>query len=138
MSCKDNDNIDKENNAEVTQVSVPTDDAKLPDALEPQQPVEVKQEVEMTWADSLIVQYINKSDNPLFSMTRTDSIPITWMLDRREQTDTAFYLIYQLAHSFEHHLVPDAWLYMDSLSKTIYEYDIATEIIRKWKNQTNS
>lgn len=85
------------------------------------------------WADSLIIGYINRTDNEMIQATRSDSIPIEWMFDRTEQTDSAKYLVFQLGHSFEHKYITDGWLYIDSLTKAVYEYDIANDSLIKWR-----
>src|SRR5215470_10406188 len=63
------------------------------------------------WADSLIIGYIDRTDNEMIKATRSDSIPIEWMFDRAEQTDSAKYLVFQLGHSFEHKYITDGWLF---------------------------
>lgn len=103
---------------------------KLPEENKPKEK-ELKA-YKMAWADSLIVQYIRNTKNEFVVMARNDKVPIDWMLDRRERTDTADYLIYEISHSFEGRTIADAWLYIDSLTKTIYEYDVAADSLIRW------
>lgn len=80
------------------------------------------------WVDKLIVDYIEHSENELIRIVKTDSsVHLSWIFDRVEKTDTATYLIYRLGHSFEHRYVTEAWLYIDSNTKTLHEYDIAND-----------
>lgn len=86
----------------------------------------------MNWSDSLIVQYINQSQDETMVAARKDTIPLTWMLDSRKHTDTAEFLIYQLGHSYEDRFMTDTWLYIDSLTKAVYEYDLPADSLIRW------
>ena len=84
----------------------------------------------LQWADSLVTGYIQRSNT--FAQTfNKDSVQ--FHLDRRETTDSANYLVYQLGHSTESSFTTDQWLYIDSAKKTVYEYDIVDDRLVKWK-----
>jgi hypothetical protein len=87
----------------------------------------------LTWADSLIIGYINQTDNEVIKAARKDSIPVEWMFDRAENTDSAKYFVFQLGHSFENKYITDSWLYIDSMTKSVNEYDIARDSLIKWR-----
>jgi len=90
-----------------------------------------KQRIVLDWKDSLIVKYINNSSSELIKIARQDTIPIEWMT-QTEIRNGVKYVMVQIGHSFEHHFVANGWIYIDSLKKTIYEYDLANDTIIKW------
>lgn len=80
------------------------------------------------WVNNLIADYIEHGNNELVRTAKTDtSIHLSWIFDRTEKADTATYLIYRLGHSFEQRYVTEAWLYIDSNKRMLYEYDIAND-----------
>ena len=85
-----------------------------------------------SWATQLIERYIRQTDNEIIRAARQDRIPMTW-ISSKENSDTAIYFIIQIGHSFENKRVPDGWLYIDSLTRNLYELDIATEKRTLWK-----
>lgn len=82
------------------------------------------------WTDSLIKDYISHSST---FAHEADKDSLVYFLDRRENTDSARYLVYQLGHSTENRFSTDQWLYIDSLTRTIYEYDVVDDKLVKWK-----
>ncbi|MFL5811836.1 MAG: hypothetical protein ACJ749_20100 [Flavisolibacter sp.] len=84
------------------------------------------------WVDSAIMRYINQTNNELIKMNRGDSTPIEWLFDRTEETDSATYLVFHLGHSFEYKYITDSWLYIDSSTRAIYEYDVAKDSLMRW------
>ena len=86
----------------------------------------------VTWVDSLVMKYISQTNDTLIKLARRDNIPVEWMLDRTEITDTTKYLVFQIGHSFEHKFITDKWLYIDSLTRNIYEYDLLNDSLIRW------
>lgn len=86
----------------------------------------------VSWVDSLVMKYINQTNDTIIKLARRDNIPVEWMLDRTENTDTAKYLVFQIGHSFEHKFLTDKWLYIDSLTRNIYEYDLPNDSLIRW------
>ena len=86
----------------------------------------------VTWVDSLVMKYISQTNDTLITLARRENIPVEWMLDRTENTDTAKYLVFQIGHSFEHKFITDKWLYIDSLTRNIYEYDLPNDSLIRW------
>jgi hypothetical protein len=86
----------------------------------------------VTWVDSLVMKYINQTNDTLIKLARRDSIPVEWMLDRTEITGTTKYLVFQIGHSFEYRFITDKWLYIDSLTRNIYEYDLSSDSLIRW------
>jgi len=91
------------------------------------------------WYDELIIKYINQSDNEFIKLSKKNSIKIQWLLDNIEETDTAKYLIFHLGHDVSDkggknkRFVTDAWIYIDSLKRKIYEYDMPNDTLIEWK-----
>jgi hypothetical protein len=84
----------------------------------------------LNWADGLAAQYIRRSDDPSILQAVSDS-SIAWLWDRLLHTDTADYIVLQLGHD-EHSgdkriFATDRWLYVDTLSRKVYEYDIPND-----------
>jgi hypothetical protein len=91
------------------------------------------------WADKLVQDYINHSNNELIkSEPKKD---VKWTLDNIRNTDTAKYLVFHIGHeSFDvnngdtccYRFTTDEWIYIDSLRKSVYEYDLAKDKLNKW------
>jgi hypothetical protein len=95
---------------------------------------------QVNWYDALIMNHIKKSDNPLIKSSRQDTaIRIEWLLDRIENSDTAKYLIFNVGHELvdegntNPRFVTDGWVYIDSLTRKIYEYDLPNDSLIKWE-----
>jgi len=60
-------------------------------------------------------------------------------LDDVNVTDTAKYFIFHLGHDVadkggkNKRFVTDAWIYIDSLKRKIYEYDLPNDTLIEWK-----
>lgn len=81
------------------------------------------------WADSLIMIYIEKNQ---YRLKEVDGIPISYIKDidiRNNRT----YGVARIGHSFEHRYVTDQWIFIDSISKDIYEYDLVNDSLIPWK-----
>jgi|SRR6218665_200250 len=88
---------------------------------------------DMNWRDSLVVDYITNGGNAIVKATRKEGLNIEWMDNGMQETDSANYYTYQLGHSFEGRFVTDAWIYIDSAKRKLFEYDVAEEKLLKWK-----
>ena len=89
--------------------------------------------------DSLILKYIRHTNNPLIRLALKHTISEEWLLDKIENTDSAKFFIYHIGHDIEdsqgtnRRFVTDAWLYIDSLKRKIYEYDLPNDRLIEWK-----
>lgn len=89
--------------------------------------------------DTLILEYINTTNNELIKMAVKDNLSEEWLLDRIENTDTAKYYIFQIGHDVSDsgntnpRFVTDGWIYIDSLTRKIYEYDLPNDSLIEWK-----
>ena len=90
------------------------------------------------WTDPLMINYINHSDNELIRMARKDKISEEWLFDQMIKTDTAKYFVFQIGHDVmdagetNKRFITDAWVYIDSLTNTIYEYDLPNDRLIRW------
>ena len=84
------------------------------------------------WTKELVYKYIRETDNELIGQNRKDSMEMSWLEDRKEVTDSATYFICHIGHSFEHNFVTDGWVYIDSASRKIYEFDVPAEKLVEW------
>jgi uncharacterized protein YxeA len=93
------------------------------------------------WYDGLIVEYIKKSDNKLIKLSFKNNERIEWLLDRTEKTDSTNYFIFNIGHDVsekdgsEQRFVSEGWIYIDSISKKIYEYDLPNDSLIHWKKK---
>lgn len=95
------------------------------------------------WYDDLIVNYLKNSDNELIKIAIKNNDRIEWLLDRTEKTDSTNYYIFNIGQDVydegktNKRFSSDGWLYIDSLSKKIYEYDLPNDSLIEWKNKHN-
>lgn len=131
FSCGQN-NISIRNNQDsaliTTSVSKPNNPATLDNT----------QLYSKNWYDSLVLYYIKHTDNELIRLASKDTIPEEWLLDRIENTDTARYLVFQIGHGvvdegdLNKRFITDGWIYIDSLKRKIFEYNLPNEKLIEW------
>lgn len=100
--------------------------------------LQAMQDTSPGWTDGLLMNYLARTGNELIRQAREDSIPLEWMMDRLEDTDTAAYFVFHVGHTvaddgMNRRFVTDAWVYIDSLTRKIYEYDVANDSLVEWK-----
>jgi hypothetical protein len=87
------------------------------------------------WADALVTRYITLSDNEGVQYAAKDS-SITWIWDQLLDTDSAQYLVCHLGHDYEdedgRRFITDGWLYIDTLTRRLYEYDVPDDSLIMW------
>ncbi|WP_212003196.1 hypothetical protein [Chitinophaga sp. HK235] len=90
-----------------------------------------------SWTDSLLIEFVKSTDNQLIRYAAKDS-SIRWMMDQVETTDSAVYMIFHLGHHMEEadhsdpRFVTDGWVYIDTLTRKVYEYDAAADSLKRW------
>jgi protein involved in sex pheromone biosynthesis len=95
------------------------------------------------WYDKLIADYIKNCDNELIKAQLNSKTRIEWLLDRTEKTDSTNYYIFNIGQDvFEEdgsnlRFTSNGWIYIDSISKKIYEYDLPNDSLIVWKNKHN-
>jgi hypothetical protein len=91
----------------------------------------------LNWADGLAAEYIQRSDDPSIQQAVTDSA-MQWIWDRLLHTDTAAFIVLRLGHDEingdKHIFATDRWLYIDTLSRKMYEYDVPNDSLVTWEH----
>ena len=86
----------------------------------------------------MIEDYIHNSNNALIRQSLKNKISEEWLFDQTINTDTAKYFTFQIGHDVEdkkeknRRFVNDQWIYIDSSTKHLYEYDVASDSLIRW------
>ena len=98
----------------------------------------LKTTTEEFWIDSLIENYVIQSKSPLINISQNKKVSEQWIFDQTINTDTANFLVFQIGHDeldngrTNKRFVTDKWVYVDSLKKRLYEYDITSDSLTLW------
>jgi hypothetical protein len=94
----------------------------------------------LDWCNDLIRDYIARSKDEFLVLDRQDtSVHFEWYVDRIENENGKKFMIFHLGHEVSDEgntnvrFVTSGWLYIDSLSRKLYVYDIAKDTIVLWK-----
>jgi hypothetical protein len=79
------------------------------------------------WRDSLITEFIRTTKSSLVKATREAGGKFEWMNDGIQRREGVVYYRYQLGHSSENKFNTDAWLYIDTMKRRLYEYDLVED-----------
>jgi hypothetical protein len=85
------------------------------------------------WADDFIIDYLEHNSERL---TEVDGHPVTYMKDAAIREGRKYAMV-KIGHSFEHRYVTDQWIFIDSLTKEIYEYDLPNDSLILWTGNEN-
>ncbi|HNP69197.1 MAG TPA: hypothetical protein PKH16_14915 [Aequorivita sp.] len=80
------------------------------------------------WADDYIIDYLENNSERL---TEVDGYPISYIKETTTRQGRKYAMV-KIGHSFEHRYVTDQWIFIDSLSKDIYEYDLPNDSLIPW------
>jgi hypothetical protein len=95
--------------------------------------------VTRTWTDTILADYIKNTNNKLIRLALKDTFPEEWLFDRLENWDTTIYLVFHIGHDFldkgnmNKRFITDGWVYIDSFSRKLYEYDLPKDTLIEWK-----
>ena len=123
-----------------------TDKTRIDSVLLKNQDSESKAELETkskseNWYDDIAENYIKNSDNELIKISLKNKEKVEWLLDRTEKTDSTNFYIFNIGQDVtdENNTNPrfssDGWIYIDSISKKVYEYDLPNDTIILWKKK---
>ncbi len=90
------------------------------------------------WVDSLILLYVRNSGNEIVQAAIANNFKVQWLFDDDIHTDTAVYRICRVGHDMTDEdgtslrFVTDQWLYIDTVTRRCYEYDVATDSLVPW------
>lgn len=86
----------------------------------------------------LIKHYIRYSENALIKQARSMGIEEECLFDQVVTTDTAVYYSIQIGHDvtdgggMNPRFVTDQWIYIDTVKRELYEYDLPNDELSKW------
>jgi hypothetical protein len=87
--------------------------------------------------DSILNDYFRYSDNDLVSLARKDNLVEEALFDKKEKKDSINFYVFQIGHNVTDgdgkRFITDSWIYIDSVTQKIYEYDIANDSLAKWE-----
>ncbi|HVA97306.1 MAG TPA: hypothetical protein VNG53_00305 [Bacteroidia bacterium] len=101
--------------------------------------IDTTQIIAKNWADTLIKYYISCTKNDMIKIAIQDNISEKWIFDQMINTDTAKYFRFQIGHDVSDsggmnlRFTTDSWIYIDSVTKKIYEYDLPNDSLTEWK-----
>ena len=81
------------------------------------------------WADKYIIKYMESNKDRL---TKVDGFPVTYVKETTKR-DERKYAMVKIGHSFEQRYITDQWIFIDSLTKEIYELDLENDSLILWK-----
>lgn len=88
----------------------------------------------LNWIDSVAYVALQSSTNPLFQYELKDS-SIIWHWDDLVVSDSAAYIALQVGHREDDdefpHFATSGWLYVDTLSRDVYEYRVDIDSLIK-------
>lgn len=90
------------------------------------------------WYDPIVSHYIQQSDRELIKAHRKNGDHIEWLLDSTQKTDSTNYYIFNIGQTVTDEcqtnprFSSDGWIYVDSLSKKVYEYDLPNDRLVLW------
>ncbi|WP_298733348.1 hypothetical protein [uncultured Chitinophaga sp.] len=89
----------------------------------------------LNWIDGLTAGYIDASEDPSIQQALSDST-MQWTWDRLLHTDTAAFVVIRVGHDEFNGdgkiFATDRWLYVDTLSRSMYEYDVPNDSLIRW------
>ncbi len=85
------------------------------------------------WADKYINKYLESNKDRL---TEIDGQPVTYIKETSVRNERNYAMV-KIGHRFENKFVTDQRLFIDSLTKEIYEYDLVKDSLILWKEIAN-
>ena len=85
------------------------------------------------WADEYIIKYLEVNKH---NLTEVEGYPVTYIKETTERNERNYAMV-KIGHSFEHRYVTDQLIFIDSLTKEIYEFDLAKDSLILWKELPN-
>lgn len=91
------------------------------------------------WQDDLIVDYIKNSEKDLIKIHFKNKDKLQWILDSTEKNDSTQFYIYKIGVDVTDEdgsslrFSSCGWVYLDSVKRKLYEYDLPNEQLIEWK-----
>ncbi len=104
-------------------------------------PIEKETQQKSHWSAPLIQEYINSSDNVFMTQARKYSLDTEWLFDQvmNSDSDSTPYYVFQIGRTvmdspqINARYVTDVWLYIDTVSRQVYEYDLPADSLIPWR-----
>lgn len=102
-----------------------------------QSPKDIK--VFNNWKDELISDYVKNSKKELIKVHFKAKDQLEWFLDRTQKNDSTQFYIYNIGvdvaeeDGSEPRFSSCGWVYLDSVKRKLYEYDLPNDTIVEWK-----
>lgn len=87
----------------------------------------------MDWKDSIVMNYVNTTKNPLINIIKKDTIYNWSYIFDTDQRDGKDFITVRIGQSMEDHFATSSWLYIDSLRKQTFEMDIVNDSLIRIK-----
>ena len=81
------------------------------------------------WTDAYVRHYLEENRN---RFTQVDGKAVTYLKERIDREQRVYEVI-TIGHSFEHRYITDQTIYIDSLTREVYEYDVVNDSLILWK-----
>ncbi|MFC4815608.1 hypothetical protein [Flavobacterium sp. GCM10023249] len=98
----------------------------------------------MHWYDTLIADYIKHSEKKLIRMALKNNDSIEWLYDQTIDKDGTRYMLFNIGQDVydegytNKRFVSDGWVYIDSIQRKLYEYDLPNDTIIEWKKKNTN
>ncbi|MBK7764313.1 MAG: hypothetical protein IPI46_13370 [Bacteroidetes bacterium] len=80
------------------------------------------------WADEYIIKYLQCNKERLAEF---DGQPLTYIKETIERNERNYVKV-KIGRNFKHRYVTNQWIFVDSLTKEIYEYDTTNDSLLRW------
>jgi hypothetical protein len=84
-----------------------------------------------------VTSYVKASRNEQISASKAAGVKEEWLWDQLIKTDTAIYVVMNIGHSNKDdgdaHFSNDQWLYIDTATRRMYEYDLPNDSLIRWR-----
>ena len=92
-----------------------------------------------SWQDDLISYYVKNSKNELIVSALESKDNLDWQFDQTIKNDSTQFYIYKIGvhvteeDGSEPRFSACGWVYLDSVKRKLYEYDLPNDTIIAWK-----
>ncbi len=92
----------------------------------------------LSWAVPLVQRYIQTTESQLIKQAREKGTNDEFLWDRLETNYDEVYVVFHIGHDLinadSSRFVTDGWLYIDTTTRDLFEYDAIADSICKWSH----
>lgn len=85
------------------------------------------------WANAPIEKYLDENKDRLKSV---EGANVSYMKEISEREGKTYAMV-RIGHDFEDHYVTEQWIYVDSITKQVYEYDLPNDSLILWNGSND-